>query len=71
MVVYNVKRSMLDSAVKVTPGLTSPTILALEDKEWVSVTAMTKIKEVSAVMDALEDLGATGIAVMDISNCRR
>ena len=70
MVTYNILTAKLDEALVLTPGLTSPTVISLGDKEWTSVTAMTLKKESGHVMDKLEDLGATGISIMPISNCR-
>ena len=38
--------------------------------ERVSITVMVNTKEVSEVMDQLEDIGATGLVVLDVTNCR-
>jgi ATP phosphoribosyltransferase len=75
MLTYNVNKEFLDQAKTITPGLSSPTVMVLapqeDGSEWVSVTAMTKKKVVAEAMDQLEEIGATGIAVMPIENCRQ
>jgi len=67
---YNVKRSQLAQAEKITPGFKSPTISALEDPEWCAVKVMVKRGEVIAIMEQLEALGAVAILETRITNCR-
>jgi ATP phosphoribosyltransferase-like protein len=42
----------------------------LEDPDWVGVGALVSKKDVSDIMDKLEDLGATDILVFAVENCR-
>lgn len=67
---YNVPRSQLADAEKVTPGFSSPTVSALEDSDWCAVRVMVKRKEVIDAMEALEALGAAAILETEIGNCR-
>lgn len=67
---YNVPRSKLPEAEKVTPGFSSPTISSLEDAEWCAVRAMVRRKEVIEIMEKLESLGAAAILETQINNCR-
>jgi ATP phosphoribosyltransferase len=67
---YNVPRSQLAAAEKVTPGYNSPTINALEDPNWCAVQVMVRKAEVAEVMDQLEALGAHAILETQINNCR-
>lgn len=67
---YNVPRSKLADATKITPGKRAPTITALEEPEWVAVSAMVDKKTVATVMDELTLVGATDILVLNISNSR-
>lgn len=67
---YNVPRAQLAAAEAITPGFTSPTVNSLEDPEWCAVRAMVKRKEVIAIMEQLESLGATAILEFSINNCR-
>lgn len=70
MVEYDIERSKLDEACKITPGIESPTIAPLSNPEWVAVKSMVKRKEANAVMDQLYRIGGRGIIVMEISACR-
>jgi ATP phosphoribosyltransferase len=67
---YNVPRSKLPQAEKITPGFNSPTVSALEDSEWCAVRAMVKRGEVIRIMEELEALGAAAILETQIQNCR-
>ncbi len=67
---YNIPKAKLSDAEAITPGFNSPTVNALEDPDWCSVSVMVKRKEVIGVMEQLESLGASAIFEMTISNCR-
>ncbi|TWT83846.1 ATP phosphoribosyltransferase [Planctomycetes bacterium CA13] len=67
---YNIQRTKLSEAEKITPGFDSPTINALEDQAWCSVRVMVKRKEVIDAMEKLEILGASAIFETMLSNCR-
>jgi len=71
MMYYNIARKDLPAAEKVTPGQKAPTISPLEDPNWVSVGAMVPNKEVSDIMDRLQDLGATDLFIISLENCRK
>ena len=67
---YNVPRTKLAEAEKITPGFRSPTVSALEDPNWCAVRAMVKRSEVIQIMERLEALGAGAILETEIKNCR-
>merc|ERR1712093_668686 len=67
---YNVPRSKLTEATKITPGKRAPTITALEESDWVAVQSMVEKKDIATVMDALTAADATDILVLDIANSR-
>ena len=67
---YNVPRSRLAAAEKITPGFNSPTVSALEDPDWCAVKVMVRRGEVIAIMEQLEALGASAILETQITNCR-
>jgi len=67
---YNVSRANLPAALQITPGKKSPTILPLEDSDWVAVSAMAPKNQVPQIIDKLEEIGATDILVFTMSNCR-
>jgi ATP phosphoribosyltransferase len=67
---YNIPRSELATASKITPGKRAPTITALEEENWVAVSSMVEKKRVATVMDELIKVGATDILVLNIANSR-
>ena len=67
---YNVPRSKLSAASKITPGRRAPTITALEEPDWVAVSSMVEKKKIAMVMDELTGVGATDVLVLDIANSR-
>ncbi|MEO9929797.1 ATP phosphoribosyltransferase [Rhodopirellula bahusiensis] len=70
LVEYNIPRSQLAEAEKITPGFNSPTINSLEDKDWCAIQVMVRRGEVVEVMERLKEIGASGIFEMTINNCR-
>ena len=70
MLDYDCPKSLLDSAIEITPGLESPTVAPLADTEWVAVRAMVPRKQANPVMDRLSALGAKAILASDIRSCR-
>lgn len=67
---YNIPRSELATACKITPGKRAPTITALEEENWVAVSSMVEKKRIATVMDDLIKVGATDILVLNIANSR-
>jgi ATP phosphoribosyltransferase len=67
---YNVPRSKLAEAERITPGFNSPTVSALENSDWCAVRAMVRRREVISIMEQLEALGASAILETEIKNCR-
>lgn len=67
---YDIPKSALEQACKITPGLESPTISPLQKDDWVAVRAMVRRSETNQLMDQLWALGARGILVSVIHACR-
>ena len=67
---YDVRAELVAEAVKLTPGLESPTVSPLHDKGWVAVRAMVPRDQAQRVMDSLWALGARGTLVTEILACR-
>ncbi|KAJ5204249.1 uncharacterized protein N7498_005128 [Penicillium cinerascens] len=67
---YNIPRSELAVAAKITPGKRAPTITALEEENWVAISSMVEKKRIATVMDELIKVGATDILVLNIANSR-
>ncbi|WP_330254775.1 ATP phosphoribosyltransferase [Nocardia sp. NBC_00565] len=70
MLDYDCPKELLDEAVKITPGLESPTVSPLADPNWVAIRAMVPRKQGNEVMDQLAELGAKAILAFDIRSCR-
>ncbi|MCJ0892845.1 MULTISPECIES: ATP phosphoribosyltransferase [unclassified Rhodococcus (in: high G+C Gram-positive bacteria)] len=70
MLDYDCPKSILDDAVKITPGIESPTLAPMVDDNWVAVRAMVSRKVHNNVMDQLAELGAKAILASDIRSCR-
>jgi len=70
MMAYDVPVKLLEQACALTPGIESPTISPLQNRQWVAVNALVLRRDTNSVMDALWDLGARGILVTDILACR-
>ncbi|KAL2020859.1 hypothetical protein VTK56DRAFT_7850 [Thermocarpiscus australiensis] len=67
---YNVPRTRLADATKITPGKRAATVTPLEEEGWVAVSAMVEKKCIALVMDELVKVGATDVLVLDIHNTR-
>ena len=67
---YDIPLTLVDAAVAITPGLESPTVSPLHDREWAAVRAMVPRKQTNRVMDDLYDTGARAIIVTSIHASR-
>ena len=67
---YDVRSELVEPAVRLTPGIESPTVSPLHEPGWVAVRAMVLRADAHRVMDELWELGARGILVTDIHACR-
>ena len=67
---YDIRAEGVEEAVRLTPGIESPTVSPLHDKGWVAVRAMVPRTETNKIMDELWEIGARGILVTDIHACR-
>lgn len=70
MLDYDCPKSLLDSAIKITPGLESPTVAPMADDKWVAVRSLVPRKQHQNLMDELSELGAKAILASDIRSCR-
>ena len=59
-------RSKVDDIVHVLPGMKSPTIMPLADKEWCSVHTVLDKDRFWEIIGQLKDNGAQGILVLPI-----
>lgn len=70
MLAYDVPAEALDAAVRLTPGIESPTVSPLHRAGWSAVQAMVLRSDVHKIMDELYEVGARAILVTDIHACR-
>lgn len=70
MLDYDIRRSQVEEACALTPGLESPTVSDLANSEWCAVRAMVKKSQTNNIMDELYDVGARAILVSQIHACR-
>jgi ATP phosphoribosyltransferase len=70
MMDYDIRSESVAEAVRLTPGIESPTVSALHREGWSAVRAMVPRDATQRVMDDLYLLGARGIIVTDILSCR-
>lgn len=67
---YDVPVELVDRAVAITPGLESPTVSPLHDRDWAAVRAMVERQDTNSVMDDLYAVGARAIIVTSIHASR-
>jgi ATP phosphoribosyltransferase len=65
-VLMNAPSESLESITKITPGLTSPTVMPLAKKGWISIHTVVDEETFWRVFPELKKLGAEGILVMPI-----
>lgn len=70
MMDYDIRVQNVDEAVRLTPGIESPTVSPLHREGWVAVRAMVPREATQKIMDELYALGGRGILVTDILSCR-
>lgn len=63
LVDYNIEKKLLKQAEKITPGMKSPTIMALEQEGWVAVRSVIKKSEMHYIVEQLKTVGAEAILV--------
>ena len=67
---YDLPIALIEAASAITPGLESPTVSPLRDREWVAVRVMVPREDTNQVMDRLYELGARAILVGPIHAAR-
>lgn len=70
MVEYDCPAELLEQATKITPGIESPTVSALQREGWLAVKAMVKKNRANQIMDELARLGCKGILLTTIDSAR-
>ena len=70
MMDYDIPTEAVADAVRLTPGIESPTVAPLHREGWSAVRAMVPRDGAQRLMDELFYLGARGILLTDIHACR-
>ena len=70
MMDYDIPTAQVEDAVRLTPGIESPTVAPLHKEGWSAVRAMVPRDGAQRLMDELYGLGARGILLTDIHACR-
>ena len=70
MVEYDAPDAILKQACAITPGIESPTVMALEKSGWRSVKALIKKRDAQRIMDSLAKLGCKWILLTSIDSAR-
>jgi len=65
-ILLNAPKSNLDEIIQIIPGMKSPTIMPLADKEWYSLHSVVNEQRFWEVIDQLKSAGAEGILVVPI-----
>lgn len=67
-VLMNLPQKSLDEAVAILPGMRSPTVLPLADKDWCSLHVVLPEDQLWEKIEQLKALGAEGILVLALEN---
>ncbi len=70
MMDYDIPSEHVTDAVRLTPGIESPTVAPLHREGWSAVRAMVPRAGAQRLMDELFEIGARGILLTDIHACR-
>ena len=65
-ILLNAPNNKLDAICKILPGMKSPTILPLADKNWSSVHSVVEENQFWEIIEKLKAQGAQGILVVPI-----
>ncbi len=65
-ILLNAPNDQLDKIIEILPGMKSPTIMPLTDKDWSSLHSVVEENRFWAVIDQLKAAGAEGILVLPI-----
>lgn len=70
-VLFNIPKEKVDEAVKILPGMKSPTILPLADEQWMSLHVVIHENILWEKIEQLKCIGAADILVLDLENVIR
>ena len=70
-VLMNLPRTAVDEAVKILPGMKSPTLLPLTQPDWCSLHVVIPESELWEKIELLKNIGAEDILILNLENIIR
>ena len=70
-VLMNLPRTAVDEAVKILPGMNSPTLLPLTQPDWCSLHVVIPESELWEKIELLKNIGAEDILILNLENIIR
>ena len=70
-VLMNLPKERLDDAIRILPGLRSPTVLPLAQEGWCSIHAVIAQDQLWERIERLKEIGAEGILILALENMIR
>jgi ATP phosphoribosyltransferase len=67
---YNCPAARIDEATAITPGYSSPTVVHLQDPEWLAVKVLVDKQQTQRAIDALEAIGCVAILETQLQHAR-
>jgi ATP phosphoribosyltransferase len=67
---YNCPAAKIDEATAITPGYSSPTVVHLQDSEWLAVKVLVDKTTTQRVIDSLEAIGCVAILETELQHAR-
>ena len=65
-VVMNVPNDKIDSVIEILPGIRSPSVVPLADKEWSAIHSLVDEAKFWDTVEAVRSLGAQGLVIMPV-----
>ena len=70
-VLMNLPKERLDDAIRILPGMRSPTVLPLAQEGWCSIHAVISQDQLWERIERLKEIGAEGILILALENMIR
>ena len=67
---YNCPADRIDEATVITPGFSSPTVVHLQDDNWLAVKVLVEKATTQRVIDGLEAIGCVAILETELRHAR-
>ena len=64
----NIPNSKIDEAIRIIPGIKSPTIIPLKSNDWSAIHIVVNENEIWDKISQLKNIGAEDILVLSLDN---